>query len=201
MNIEKNPIPISVHHHKSMGHLAREPITDIVKFSTLRLVRVRLPWLLVGLLGGIVASLIVKYFESALLEKLVLVIFIPVIVYMADAIGTQTETLFIRALSIEKVNLAKYMAKEIVVGFLLGGVLGALLFAYSMFIFKDIDVSLVIGLSIIACSICSVMVATVVPLILRHFGKDPAIGAGPFTTIIQDILSLIIYFLIAAVLI
>jgi len=195
-----------VHHHKALGHLAHQPITDIVKFSATRLVKVRLPWLIVGLVGGMFATLIVRFFEGALLEKLALAFFIPVIVYMSDAymsdaVGTQTETLFIRALVIEKIDLGKYLAKEIVVGFLLGSVLGVLLFAYSMAVFGDLNVSIIVGLSIIISSIFSVVIATLVPLILRRFGKDPAIGAGPFTTIAQDILALLIYFVIAAVII
>lgn len=190
-----------VHHHKALGHLAREPITDIVKFSATRLVKVRLPWLLVGLVGGMVATLIVRFFEGALLEKLALAFFIPVIVYMSDAVGTQTETLFIRALVIEKIDLGKYLIKEMLVGFLLGSALGILLFGYSMFVFDDFDVSLIVGLSILIASTLSVVIATLVPLVLRHFGKDPAIGAGPFTTIAQDILALLIYFAVAAIII
>src|SRR3989344_1241153 len=190
MNIGKNSTPQSVHHHKSMGHLAHQPITDIVKFSAMRLVKVRLPWLLVGLIGGVVATLIVRYFEGALLEKLSLAFFIPVIVYMSDAVGTQTETLFIRSLVLEKIDLRKYLAKEIIVGLFLGTALGLLLFIYSMFVFNDIDVSFIVALSIIISSVCSVIIATLVPLALRYLGKDPAIGAGPFTTIVQDIFAL-----------
>jgi magnesium transporter len=201
MDTEKNITVPSVHHHKSMGHLAHQPITDIIKFSTMRLVKVRLPWLLVGLVGGMMATLIVRHFEGALLEKLALAFFIPVIVYMSDAVGTQTETLFIRALVIEKINFKKYLAKEIVVGFLLGAALGILLFIYSMVVFNDTDVSFIVAISITISSVCSVIVATLVPLALRHFGRDPAIGAGPFTTIVQDILALFIYFIIAAILI
>jgi magnesium transporter len=199
MDIEKDiPVP-SVHHHKSMGHLAHQPITDIIKFNTMRLVKVRLPWLLVGLVGGMMATLIVRHFEGALLEKLALAFFIPVIVYMSDAVGTQTETLFIRALAIERINFKKYLAKEIIVGFLLGLALGVLLFIYSMVVFNDTDVSFIVGISITISSVCSVIVATIVPLVLRRFGKDPAIGAGPFTTIVQDILALLIYFAVAAI--
>ncbi|OGF69144.1 hypothetical protein A3H65_00990 [Candidatus Giovannonibacteria bacterium RIFCSPLOWO2_02_FULL_45_14] len=190
-----------VHHHKALGHLAHQPITDIVKFSATRLVKVRLPWLLVGLVGGMFATLIVRFFEGALLEKLELAFFIPVIVYMSDAVGTQTETLFIRALVIEKIDLGKYLIKEILVGFLLGSALGILLFGYSMFVFNDFEVSIIVGISILAASTLSVIIATLVPLVLRRFGKDPAIGAGPFTTIAQDILALLIYFVVAAIII
>ncbi len=199
--MDNNTITKSIHHHKSMGHLAHQPITDIVKFSAMRLVKVRLPWLLFGLVGGMVATLIVRSSEGALLERLALAFFIPVIVYMSDAVGTQTETLFIRALVIEKINLAKYLVKEVFVGFLLGTVLGVLLFIYSMIMFNDIEVSFVVAISIVVSSICSVIIATLVPLLLRHFGKDPAIGAGPFTTIVQDIFALVIYFIISAIII
>ncbi|MEO5635317.1 MAG: hypothetical protein ABIS26_01135, partial [Candidatus Paceibacterota bacterium] len=88
--MEKESVPLSVHHHKSMGHMANQPITDIVKLSAVRLVKVRLPWLLVGLVGGMCATLIVRYFEGTLMEKLALAFFIPVVVYMSDAVGTQT---------------------------------------------------------------------------------------------------------------
>lgn len=199
--MDNNTTTKSIHHHKSMGHLAHQPITDIVKFSAMRLVKVRLPWLLFGLVGGMVATLIVRSSEGALLDRLALAFFIPVIVYMSDAVGTQTETLFIRALVIEKINFAKYLVKEVFVGFLLGTVLGVLLFIYSMIMFNDIDVSFVVAISIVVSSICSVIIATLVPLLLRHFGKDPAIGAGPFTTIVQDIFALVIYFIIAAIII
>ena len=191
---EKPPI----HHHKALGHLAKEPITDIVKFRISRLVRLRLPWLLLGLLGGIVATLIVRFFEAALEQKLALAFFIPVIVYMSDAVGTQTETLFIRALAIEKISLKRYLLKETAIGFLIGLVLSALMFLYALLIFGDRPVAVIVGVSLLLGSTLAVFLATFVPILLRRFGKDPAVGAGPFTTILQDIVSLIIYFLVAA---
>jgi len=190
-----------VHHHKALGHLAKQPITDIVKFSVGRLVGLRLPWLLLGLVGGMIATLIVRYFEGALEQKLALAFFIPVVVYMSDAVGTQTETLFIRALAIEEISLKKYLLKEILIGFLLGAVLSALLFGYAMVVFNDLPVAMSVGLSMLASSTFAVVIATFVPLLLKSFGKDPAVGAGPFTTIVQDILALVIYFVVATLII
>jgi magnesium transporter len=187
-----------IHHHKALGHLAKEPITDIVKFRISRLVKLRLPWLLVGLLGGVAATLIVRFFEGALVEKLALAFFIPVVVYMSDAVGTQTETLFIRALAIEKISLKKYLAKEVIIGFLLGILLSALLYLFAVLVFDDVSVAVIVGVSMIISSTFAVLIATFVPLILRSFGKDPAIGAGPFTTVVQDILALLVYFLVAS---
>ena len=187
-----------IHHHKALGHLAKEPITDIVKFSISRLLKLRLPWLLVGLLGGIIATLIVRFVEGALEQKLALAFFIPVIVYMSDAVGTQTETLFIRALAIEKINLKKYLFKETIIGFFMGAVLSVLLYFYAVLVFDDVSVAAIVGVSMIISSIFAVLIATFVPLLLRSFGKDPAVGAGPFTTIVQDILALLVYFLVAS---
>lgn len=189
---------ILIHHHKALGHLARESIVDIMKFSISRMVRIRLPWLLLGLLGGIVATLIVRFFEGALEQKLALAFFIPVIVYMSDAVGTQTETLFIRALAIEKIAFKKYLLKEIVIGFLLGAVLSVLLYLYAALVFDDALVAMIVGISMVLSSTFAVIIATFVPLILRGFGVDPAVGAGPFTTVVQDILALVIYFLVAS---
>lgn len=192
---------VQIHHHKALGHLAKQPITDIVKFGISRLVGIRLPWLILGLVGGMAATLIVRYFEGALAEKLALAFFIPVVVYMSDAVGTQTETLFIRALAIEKINLKKYLLKEIVIGFLLGAVLSVLLYAYVIIVFNDDSVAKIVGLSMVISSTFAVVIATLIPLLLRGFGKDPAVGAGPFTTIVQDILSLAIYFIVATIII
>ena len=194
---EKKPIFLAIHHHKAMGHLAREHITDIVNFSISKLIKLRLPWLVLGLVGGMFATEIVKFFEDTLQRKLTLAFFIPVIAYMSDAVGTQTETLFIRALSIEKINIRKYLIKEVSIGLVMGIFMGLMMYAYAAFAFDDLSVAAIVGLAMIINATIAVLIATHVPLLLRKFGVDPAVGAGPFTTIVQDILSLLVYFAVA----
>ena len=85
-----------VHHKDTHAHEA------VLKTSPLTHVKMRLPWLILGLFGGVAAAFVIGIFEETLADELILAAFIPAIVYMADAVGTQTEMLFVRALSVQK---------------------------------------------------------------------------------------------------
>jgi len=162
------------------------------------LVKVRLPWLLLGLLGGVFAAQIIGFFENTLKSQILLVLFIPVIVYLSDAVATQTETLIIRGIAIDsKLALKKYFLREIKIGGLLGLILGGTLAIISFFWWQVSSLAIILGLSLFFGISLSVVVAMLIPLILQRFKKDPAFGSGPFATIITDILSITIYFLIA----
>lgn len=180
-------------HHDSL--MKAELVT--ARFSDL--IKVRLPWLIVGFVGGLVASLIVSRFELSLRENVSLAFFIPIIAYMSDAIGTQTETIFIRALTDLKFNILKYVIREFVVGASLGSVLGILTAIFGYVLSGSYKIGLVVGISLFLAMSIATVLACITPLILRSFGKDPAVGSGPFTTALQDVVSLTIYFLIASV--
>lgn len=162
------------------------------------LLKVRIPWLVLGLFGGLVIAWLTKFFETPLKEYFILAAFIPLIVYMADAIGTQTQTLFIRNLVLRKLNLKKYLIKEIKVGLGISLILGVLLFLISFFWSKIFFISLILGLSMFFTGLAAIFVPILVVYLLDKFNKDPAIGSGPFATILQDIISLAIYFFIAS---
>src|SRR3989338_9054764 len=84
------------------------------------LIEHRVPWLFVGLIGGIAAAIFASQFEEVFARNLSLAYFIPVIVYMADAVGHQTEEVYIRNMGKEKIHFAKYLVKEILLGLALG---------------------------------------------------------------------------------
>ena len=183
---------------KSAGVLLpKERVIDTVKYRTLQLVRLRLPWLILGLAGGMLATTIVSFFEGTLQRQLTLAFFIPIIVYMSDAVGTQTETLFIRSLSLRAVNMPKYLAKEIFVGLNIGAIIGILLFAFSYIWLKSLEISLIVSLAMFTNISVAMVIATVIPYSLFKLKKDPALGSGPFATVVQDIISLLVYFIIA----
>lgn len=163
------------------------------------LIAIRLPWLVVGLVGGLVASIIVSRFELSLRENIALAFFIPVIAYMSDAIGTQTETIFIRALSNLQFSISKYISREFMVGALLGSVMGILTGVFGYFLSGSIDVGFVVGFSLFVAMSLATTLACITPLILRGLGKDPAVGSGPFTTALQDVVSLTIYLIVASI--
>jgi len=149
-------------------------------------------------LGGVLAAQIIGFFENILESQILLALFIPVIVYMSDAVATQTETLIIRGIAIDpELNLKKYFLREIKIGSLLALILGGILAIISFAWWQDSSLAIILGLSLFLGISLSVIVAMSIPLILQKFKKDPAFGSGPFSTIITDILSIIIYFLIA----
>jgi magnesium transporter len=172
-------------------------IREILKARVGKLVRMRLPWLLVGLAGGIVATFIISYFEGALEEVIALAFFIPVIVYMGDAVGHQTQLIFIRSLGNEEINLKTYILREIGVDFVIGIILALGLIIFAQLWLGSPIAATIIGLTMFINIFKAGTIALGIPLLLQKLKKDPALGAGPFTTTVQDLLSIIIYFAIA----
>lgn len=159
--------------------------------------RHRLPWLLVGLAGALLAADVVGWFESRLQETLILAFFLPGIVYLADAVGTQTETVVIRGLSVG-VRIERIMARELLAGAGIGLTLALVAVPVVLWRWRAADVALVLGLAIFAACSVATVVAMALPWILDRFDMDPAFGSGPLATVIQDLLSIVIYFAIAA---
>lgn len=167
----------------------------------MQLLKLRLPWLAVGLLGGIGASYLVSRFEIILSQNISLAFFLPFIVYMSDAVGTQTETIFVRNMTKGRSHFVIYIVKEFFLGIILGVLFGGAtgLFAYAWL--HDPKTAWTVGVAMLANVAAAPVIALIIPEILFKEHTDPALGGGPFTTIIQDILSILIYFLIASVII
>ena len=160
----------------------------------------RLPWLLIGLAGALLASVIVGSFERQLSANVMIAYFIPGIVYMADAVGTQTETLVVRGLSVG-VSIREVVRRELLTGLLVGVTLAALFLPVALWWWGDPE--LVVGTSIallFACSIATI-VAMSLPWLIHRLGSDPAFGTGPLATVIQDLLSVLIYFVVVLALV
>lgn len=172
--------------------IAREATTEPVR----RRLWHRLPWLLVGLAGALVAAVIVGGFESQLEENVLLAFFIPGIVYMADAVGTQTETLMIRGLSVG-VPIRRVLSREVLTGTILGAVLALAFIAVGLPAWGDGEVVVAVAVALLAACTVATIVAISLPILFHRLGVDPAFGSGPLATVIQDILSILIYFLVA----
>ncbi len=156
----------------------------------------RLPWLLIGLAGAIVSVDLVGAFESQLASNVTLAFFIPGIVYLADAVGTQTETLVIRGLSIG-IPLRRMVAREILTGIVIGAALSLIFLPLSILRWGQTRVCLSVALSLFAACSTATLVAMAMPWFFRRLGRDPAFGSGPLGTVIQDLISILVYFLIA----
>jgi magnesium transporter len=156
----------------------------------------RVPWLLVGLAGAMLSALIVRSFEHDLAQTVELAFFLPAIVYMADAVGTQTETLVIRGLSVN-VSIRSVIARELLTGALVGVTLGILFLPFALGLFENGDVAVTVALALVAACSTATVIALALPWLLFRLGRDPAYGSGPLATVAQDLLSILIYFAIA----
>jgi magnesium transporter len=174
----------------------REALTE----SPFRRVRHRLPWLVVGLLGSVAATAVVAGFEETLSDRVAVAFFIPAIVYLADAIGTQTEAIAVRGLSLEIAPLRRLLPAELAAGLLIGLVLGGLAFLGVLAVYDDVRLALAVGIAILVAGGIASTVGLVLPWVLARLGADPAFGSGPVATIIQDVLSLLTYFVTAELL-
>ena len=180
----------------------RSSIQNILKGNVLFSAKVRIPWLILGLLGGILAAQIVEVFEAPLRSHFILAAFIPLILYIASAVGTQTETLFIRSLVLDSgMKVGRYLFKEIQTAFLMALILGGLLSLISFFWFNSpYYIGIIMGTSLFFTILMATFIGVSIPYFLQKIKKDPAIGTGPFATIVRDILSLLIYFAVAIIL-
>jgi magnesium transporter len=177
------------------------PAKDIISAPARVHIRVRLPWLLLGLFGGIAAALVVRFFEDIMQEQLVLAAFIPAIVYMADAVGAQTQTIFIRSLALDQaLDIRRYVLREIRITTTLAMLLGILSWIVSLLWIGSVSFSAIVGISIATTVVAAMAIALVLPWGMGKLGYDPAIASGPFATVIRDIISLCIYFGVALVL-
>lgn len=157
----------------------------------------RLPWLLLGLVGSMLATFLMTRFDTIIEKNIALSFFIPGIVYLADAIGTQSETIAVRGISLSNISLKKILIGELGVGFLIGLILSILYLPFAFLMFNDIKLALTVSSSILFAGTIASIVGMMFPWILNYFKIDPAFGSGPIATILQDILSILVYFFVA----
>lgn len=156
----------------------------------------RLPWLLIGLLGAMAAAVIVGAFEEQLEERVLVAFFIPAIVYMAGAVGTQTDIVLIRGMA-AGVSVRSVIIRELVTGVVIGLVVALVFLPFALVAWGDSEVAVAVGLALFASCSLSTGVAIVLPWALKRLGSDPAFGTGPLATVIQDLLSVAVYLGIA----
>lgn len=152
----------------------------------------RMPWLLVGLTGAMVSAVLMASFEAQLSVNLAVAYFVPGIVYLADAVGTQTETLAIRGLSVG-VGIRGIAGRETLTGLSVGMLLGVIILPVVALFTGDPMLAAAVALAVLAAGTIATAVALALPWLLQRTGRDPAFGSGPLATVIQDLLSILIY--------
>jgi magnesium transporter len=145
--------------------------------------------------AGIVAG-----FESDLRRTVLLAFFVPAVVYMADAVGTQTEAVVIRGMALG-VPLGRVVWKELGSGVVIGLLLAGVFFVFALAVWGEARVALAVAIALLVSASIATLIAMLLPYALARAGRDPAFGSGPLATVIQDLLSILVYFAVAAALV
>jgi len=185
-----------------------EPYMEV---PLLTMIKKRAPWLIILFLGELLTASAMSYYEHEIAKAVVLALFIPLIVSSGGNTGSQAATLIIRAMALSEVSLSDWfriMKREIISGLVLGLILGLLGFvrvaAWSIFtnVYGEhwIYIGLTIGLSLMGVVLWGTLMGSMLPLILKRLGADPATSSAPFIATLVDVTGLLIYFTIAAML-
>jgi magnesium transporter len=161
--------------------------------------RARIPWLIIGLFGGIASSLVIGNFEKELVDNVQLALFMPLIMAMAGNVGVQSSSIVVQGLannSISNAGLWKALGKELAVAFINGLVCSALLMGYGYIFGNSSVIMITVSIALFSVILLAAIIGTTVPLTLDKLKIDPALATGPFITTSNDLIGLFLYFLI-----
>ena len=214
-------IPVVDDNHILLGRITIDDIVDVLKEeadkdyqmaagltqdvdsddSILELTRARLPWLFLGLVGGIGAFLIMEGFQDVFSTYAALFFFTPLIAAMAGNVGVQSSAIIVQGLANNDVkgSINSRLLKEMFLALLNGVILAICLFIFVWIIKGEVNLALAVSASLVAVIVVAGLIGTFVPLFLNKQGIDPAIATGPFITTSNDIFGILIYFMIAKV--
>lgn len=167
--------------------------------SVWQLSRARLPWLVLGLFGGLGSVYIMEGFDEALENFPILFFFTPLIAAMAGNVGVQSSAIIVQGLANDNIkgSLFNRLLKEVGLSLVNGSVLAGLVFLFGFLVGQDALVSTTIAVSLLSVIIVSALIGTFVPIILDRRGIDPAIATGPFITTSNDIFGIFMFFYIS----
>ena len=171
--------------------------------SILELTKARLPWLILGLFGGLCSVFILESFENIMATKELRALFFytPLIAAMAGNVGVQSSAIVVQGLANDQIkgSLISRLIKEISLTLLNGIILSLIIIVFGLLINQSLDMSITISVSMILVIIVAALIGTSVPIILEKFGIDPAIATGPFITTGNDVVGILLFFYIAKI--
>ncbi len=173
----------------------------VSKSSSLGSARLRLPWLFTNLVGSLLSGAILWYFRYTIQEVVAIVSFIPVIAAMGGNVGLQSSTLIIRGLAtglVELTDVWTVFFREVKIGLVMGLACGVILTIVGWGLHQGF-LGVVVGVSLVIAFLVSTSMATIMPIVLKRMGVDPAVAAGPFVTTANDITGITIYLTLATI--
>ncbi len=171
--------------------------------SVWMLTRARLPWLLIGMIGGLTGASLIGMFEQNLVLIPAMAFFIPLITATGGNVGVQSSSIVVQSLANRTFfaqNIAYRLLKVLLVGLINGLVLSGLVFAANLFLGQPIQLALVVSIALLSVVLLASVMGTVTPLVLDHYDINPAVASGPFITTTNDLLGLAVYFSVASLL-
>jgi magnesium transporter len=215
-------IPVVDFQNKLVGRITLDDVVDIIKeeadkdfqlasgiseriesnSSIWRISRARLPWLLIGMVGGIFSAQVISRFESGISLVPSLAFFIPLITATGGNVGVQSSAIVVQSLAKGNDHFGSIMQKLLKEGLvgLLNGILLSLLIYGIAFVFASSTLGFVVSISLLVVVIFAAIIGTLIPLLLHKNNIDPALATGPFITTLNDVLGLFIYFTVGMLL-
>lgn len=212
-------VPVVDDHKTLLGRITIDDIVDVIieeaekdyqlaagitqdvdaEDSIFALTRARLPWLFLGLIGGVGAAMIMGTFDIIIEEFPLILLFTPLIAAMAGNVGVQSSAIIVQGLANDDIkgSINTRLIKEMFLAALNGFILALFLFGFMWAWQQDFQTALAVSVSLVAVIIVAGIVGTFIPLFLHKRGIDPAIATGPFITTSNDIFGILIYFIIA----
>jgi magnesium transporter len=215
-------VPVVDLQNKLVGRITIDDVIDIIKeeadkdfqlasgisekiesnSSVWRISRARLPWLLIGMLGGILSAQVISKFEGNITQLPALAFFIPLITAMGGNVGVQSSAIVVQSLakgSDPFDSILRKVGKEALLG-LVNGILCASLIFGIAYLFNNVNLAFVVSISLFTVIIFAAVFGTMIPLVLNRYKIDPALASGPFITTLNDVLGLFIYFTVGLIL-
>ena len=214
-------IPVVGDNNKLLGRITIDDIVDFIKDeaeedylltagiyndveaddSIFELTKARLPWLILGLFGGLGSVFILESFENIMASKELRALFFytPLIAAMAGNVGVQSSAIVVQGLAngVIKGSLISRLIKEVSLTILNGLILSIIIIVFGLIINQSLEMSITISVSMIFVIIVAALIGTSVPILLDKFGIDPAIATGPFITTGNDVIGILLFFYIA----
>ncbi len=213
-------IPVVNLHGQLMGRITIDDVVDVITEqaelerqlmsgissdidegdSVLELSRARLPWLVVGMMGGLLGAQFIGIFEGDLMIIPAMAFFIPLITATGGNVGIQSSSIILQSLADNSLIHQGYwwrLTKVLSVALLNGFVIAILVFGFNMIFGQSLVLSTVVSIALFSVILLASIMGTFTPIVLNNFGINPALASGPFITTANDLLGLGVYFLVA----
>ena len=182
-----------------VSHKSPVKIDDAMKLPLYLSLKHRLPWLVLGLGGGVLVAWVIGLFERTLAQNIILAAFIPLVVYMSSAVGTQMGFFIVRDLAInQKINFLAYSWRQFKIVLYIGVVVSFLAFFVVLIFYGQLILATILAIAIFLATLSSITTGLFIPYLASRLHFDPASVSGPIGTIIQDFMAVLIYLMVAS---